>query len=62
MAHDGVLQMHGFRLDEEQKRMQFDVILDFDLQDRAAVYEAICTEVRAAYPDYEVFITQDIDI
>lgn len=62
MAHEGVLQIHGFYLDEEHKRMNFDVILDFALDDRKAVYRAICDEVRSAYPEYEVCITLDIDI
>jgi len=62
MAHEGVLQMHGFHADREAGRMTFDVILDFALEDRRAVFADICSEVQSAYPDYELNITLDIDV
>jgi len=61
MAHDGVLQMHGFYVDLERKDLRFDVILDFSLPNRKAVYEHICGDVREMFPDYRVSITLDID-
>ncbi len=60
MAHPSVIQMHAFRVDEETKAINFDIILDFD-SDRHAEYQKILHEVRSAYPDYKVHITQDID-
>ena len=62
MGHEGVLQMHGFSVDRQAKRMSFDVILDFALEDRRGTFEAIRGEVQDAYPDYEVFVTLDIDV
>lgn len=62
MTHDYVLQIHGFYLDEETKRMSFDIILDFACPDRAALYKHILEEVAAEYPDYHVTVTLDIDI
>ena len=62
MDHSGVLQMHGFYLDEERKTMTFDLILDFDQPDRRGMYEHILEEVRGMYPDYDVNITLDSDI
>ncbi len=60
--HEGVLQIHGFFLDEEQKRMGFDLVLDYELKDRRRAFREICAEVREAFPDYEVQITMDIDV
>ncbi len=62
MAHEGVLQMHGFYVDLEHKRVSFDIILDFALDDRAALFREIQEQVQAAYPDYELQMTMDIDI
>ena len=62
MAHEGVLQMHGFYADTEKKTMNLDVILDFALDDRRAVFEQIREELQTAYPDYKLCMTMDIDI
>ncbi|MCR4668050.1 MAG: cation diffusion facilitator family transporter [Clostridia bacterium] len=62
MDHKGVLQMHGFYLDEEQKTMTFDLIFDFAYPDRQGMYKHILDEVRGMYPDYDVHITMDADI
>ncbi len=62
MAHEGVLQLHGFYLDAEHKKLRFDVILDFALPDRRAVWQQITDEVRAAWPDWDVHVTLDNDI
>ena len=61
MAHDYVLQIHGFHYHEEEKEFQFDVVLDFAAPDRTALYREICEEVRAAYPDHKVQIVLDAD-
>ena len=61
MAHDGVIQMHGFHVDEKGRLLDFDVILDFALPDRQATYRQIVEEVKATYPDYSVNVTLDVD-
>ena len=61
MAHDWVLQLHGFYLDEATKTIRFDVVLNFDIahdEGIATIYE----EVKAKYPEYEFVIVPDIDI
>ncbi|MBR6153600.1 MAG: cation transporter [Treponema sp.] len=60
-AHDYVLQMHGFYLDMENKKMRFDTVLTFAVSFREAV-ETLIKEVKAAYPDYEITISPDADI
>lgn len=62
MKHDGVLQMHGFFIDALKKYMSFDIILDWNIKDRDALYTEILNEVKAAYPDWNVHSTLDLDI
>ena len=61
-SHDGILQIHGFYADLEKRTISFDVILDFELEDRDATFETIKKEVSAAYPDFDIKMTMDIDI
>lgn len=61
MSVDNVLEAHGFYLDEEQKRIQFDIIVSFDAKDRDTVYQEVIKKVRAAYPDYDLYCTLDVD-
>lgn len=53
--------MHGFHVDEKNRLLDFDVIPDFALPDRQATYRQIVGEVQAAYPDYSVSVTLDVD-
>ncbi|MBR1709497.1 MAG: cation transporter [Clostridia bacterium] len=61
MAHEGVLQMHGFYLNEKEKTMSLDVIIDFDVDDRHEEYNKILSEVQALAPDYQINMAMDID-
>ena len=61
-SHDGVLQMHGFYVDQEKKRISFDVIIDYALMDRESLFEHIRGDVQKEYPDYELSMTLDIDV
>lgn len=61
-AHEGILEMHGFYLDEEEKSISFDIIIDFKIKNREEVYKEICEEVKNKYPDYKFNIALDIDI
>ncbi len=60
-AHDYVLQMHGFYIDIQNKKMRFDAVLTFEVSFKETV-EIMKKEVKAAYPDYEVTISTDADI
>ncbi|MBO7395837.1 MAG: cation transporter [Ruminococcus sp.] len=61
MSVEHVLEAHGFYLDEEQKRIQFDIIVSFDAPDRDAVYNDVVRQVREKYPEYELYCTLDTD-
>ena len=62
MSHENVVQMHGFYIDGEKKRITFDIIIDFDEKDREGLYNHIMADVREAAPGYEVHIQLDSDI
>lgn len=59
IAH--VIQIHGFYLDEAEKRIQFDVIVDFDAEDRNSVHKQVIETVKKLYPDYQILCTLDTD-
>lgn len=56
-----VIQVHGFYLDEAEKRIQFDVIIDFDAKDRNLVYEQVIQKISKLYPEYTLLCTLDTD-
>ena len=58
-SHKGILQMHGFYFDEEDKSISFDIIIDFDVDSREEVYAKIYDEVKEKYPDYKII---DVDM
>ena len=59
--HEGVIQMHGFHVDKERKRVFMDLIMDYDLKDHQERFFKICEELKQAHPEYEWMLTQDID-
>lgn len=61
-SHKGILQMHGFYLDEKEKIISFDIIIDFKVNNREEVYKEIYDEVQNKYKDYKLDITLDIDV
>ena len=61
MSHEGVIQLHGFYVDMAEKKISFDIIVDFD-HDRKAVYNEILKETKALYPDYNIRIALDTDM
>lgn len=55
-----VVQLHGFFVDSEAKRMRFDVVLSFDVERNKGLKEVEET-VRKLYPDYTFMIAADTD-
>lgn len=60
-SNNGILQMHGFYFDEENKSISFDIIIDFKVDNKEEIYKKIYDEVKKKYNDYDVNITLDID-
>ncbi len=61
-SNKGILQMHGFYFDEEEKTISFDIIIDFKIKNKEEVYKKIYDEVEKKYKDYKINITLDIDM
>lgn len=60
-SHKGVLEMHGFYLDETDKVLSLDIIIDFNINNREELYKHIYDDIKTEYPDYNLNITLDID-
>jgi cation diffusion facilitator family transporter len=61
MTHGWALQMHGFYVDTEAKKMRFDVVLSFDA-DVHEVLDHLYDELQTEYPGYSITITPDVDV
>ena len=62
MSHDNVLQIHGFYVNLKEKSICFDIIIDYDSNDRDKMYSHIYNEIQSRYPDFSLKIDMDIDI
>lgn len=60
LAHEGVLQVHGFITDIENQFMAFDTVIEFGYDGKQIVHDII-HEVEAAYPDMNVSVLLDRD-
>ena len=61
-SHKGILQMHGFYLDDKEKTISFDIIIDFKIKNREEVYKEIYDKVQEKYKNYKLDITLDVDV
>ena len=61
LKHEWALQMHGFYIDEEKKRIRFDVVMSFDIAHSEGV-RILRDEISGIYPEYEIIIVADLDI
>lgn len=57
-----IKNMHGFYLDPVHKRIQFDVVLDFNERDENKKRAALLKQIKPLFPDYFIQITIDRDI
>lgn len=60
MSHDWALQMHGFYVNTDNKTMQFDVVVSFDIDPTEAI-DCLTEEIKKEYPEYSLQIVPDID-
>ncbi|MCR5763831.1 MAG: cation diffusion facilitator family transporter [Treponema sp.] len=61
LAHEHVLQLHGFYVSEKSKTIRCDIVISFDAPDRRQVQKEVCSEIQKLYPDYQLEIAIDID-
>lgn len=61
LAHEHVLQVHGFHVDFDTHEASFDVVVSFDASDRRAVFHEVRDEIERAYPAFTFNVALDID-
>ena len=61
MENPFVLQMHGFYLAKEEKKMQLDAVISFKAADRQAECAKIYEALHKKYPDYDIHVQMDSD-
>lgn len=61
LAHEWVLQIHGFYIDDETREMRFDVVMSFDIKPEEG-YGIVLNEMKQKYPEYSFLIAADADI
>ena len=61
-SYDGIIQMHGFYINEKEKNIKFDIIIDYKIEDRDELYNIICEDVKNKYPDYKINVLLDFDV
>lgn len=61
LKYSGVKGCHGIYIDDEEKYISFDVLVDFKIKDKEAFKENLKKEVLEDYPGYEVRISFDTD-
>ena len=62
MSHKEVVQTHGFRVDQKNKVINLDIIIDYSIKDRTSMFQQICKEIQEKYPDYRLELILDIDV
>ena len=56
-----IKQIHGFYMNEEDKEMSFDLVIDFKEEKKEELVNKIKEEIQTLYPDYKINVTIDLD-
>lgn len=59
--YPAVLQSHGFYVDDQQKLVTFDLVIDYFYREKLKLKNRIVREFRRAYPEYRCRVTLDLD-
>lgn len=57
-----ILQLHGFYVDDKNKTISFDLIIDFECKNPNEIKDKIIKEIKEKYPKYEYHVIIDRDI
>lgn len=60
-SHKNIKEVHGFNVSEENHTVRFDIVIDFEENDRHALYNQIVQEIQTAFPDYTINAVLDTD-
>ncbi len=58
---DSVLQTHGFAVDEDEKQIRFDVVIDYAAKNREEIFQDIVAQMQKKYPEYNICAILDAD-
>ncbi len=61
LSHEYVKALHGFYVNEEDRRVHFDLVVSLDAKDRKAVYEETLADIKDIYPEYTYITAMDMD-
>ncbi len=61
-SYKSVLQMHGFYYNKIDKTIHFDIIIDYDDENKTKTYKEIFDKVQSLYKDCKLQITMDFDV
>lgn len=61
-SYETVIQMHGFYLNDKDKTISFDVIIDFSDKQRDETFKKISEHIQREFQDYKINITLDYDV
>lgn len=61
-AFDGVLQTHGFSVDQESGTIRFDIVVDFDVPDTDRLRDGVEQVVELACPGHDAEVLVDTDM
>lgn len=61
LSEPHVEQVHGFYLNQVEKEIRFDVVVDFEAEDRLAVTERVVNKLKEIYPDFTFQVKTDTD-
>ncbi|MDC7236931.1 MAG: cation diffusion facilitator family transporter [Sphaerochaetaceae bacterium] len=56
---DGIIQMHAFYINFEAKQLSFDIVVDFNIEDKFALRDSIKDHLQQIYPTFDIFIAVD---
>ncbi len=62
MSVPGVVQMHGFRLDEENREVTFDLVRDFSVRDTEGLIRELEEMLKKRHPEYRYRIVPDLEL
>lgn len=61
VSHEYVNQVHGFYVNETDKKIRFDMVISFDSKSRAELYAHVMEDLKKEFPDYEISAGMDAD-
>lgn len=56
-----IIQMHGFYVDEDNKMISFDLIIDFEADNREKIKDEVVKQIKEKFPEYDYYVILDSD-